>query len=208
MFCGWRRELLRIRPFTKCSSRLYASISSRDIRQQFLDFFVQEHSHTLVPSSPVIPHSDPSLTFVNAGMNQFKPIFLGQAPSIHKRVVNSQKWYLTKSMHFKFLFLKYDLFIYSIRVGGKHNDLDDVGRDGYHHTFFEMLGSWSFNDYFKEEACSMAWQLLTQVYKIPPHQLYITYFGGDQLLNLPADEECKEIWLSLGYNKKKIGPTI
>jgi alanyl-tRNA synthetase len=89
-------------------------------------------------------------------------------------------------------------FIFSIRVGGKHNDLDDVGRDGYHHTFFEMLGSWSFNDYFKKEACSMAWQLLTQVYQIPPQKLFITYFGGNQSLGLPSDEECREIWLSLG----------
>ncbi|KAI9551853.1 hypothetical protein GHT06_022189 [Daphnia sinensis] len=93
-----------------------------------------------------------------------------------------------------------------IRVGGKHNDLDDVGRDGYHHTFFEMLGSWSFNDYFKKEACSMAWQLLTEVYRIPPKKIFITYFGGNESLGLPSDEECREIWLSLGVAADHILP--
>lgn len=90
--------------------------------------------------------------------------------------------------------------MFSIRVGGKHNDLNDVGRDGYHHTFFEMLGSWSFNDYFKTEACQMAWQLLTQGYRIPPEKLFVSYFGGCKTLGIPEDVECREIWLSLGYS--------
>ena len=158
--------------------RCYESApSSREIRRRFLDFFSQ-HDHTFVRGSPVVPYNDPTLAFVNAGMNQFKPVFLGSVAAPCKRAVNSQK---------------------CIRVGGKHNDLEDVGKDGYHHTFFEMLGTWSFGDYFKTEACSMAWNLLTQVYKIPPNKLFVTYFGGDEKLCLPPDIECKDIWLSLGY---------
>ena len=158
--------------------RLSSQYTSREIRQNFINFFKEEHAHSVIPSSSVVPYGDPSLAFINAGMNQFKPVFLGQSPIPCPRVVNSQK---------------------CIRVGGKHNDLDDVGKDGYHHTFFEMLGTWSFNDYFKHEACKMAWQLLTQVYCIEPRKLFITYFGGNIELGLPPDLECREIWLSLGY---------
>ncbi|KAL7987452.1 hypothetical protein Chor_006371 [Crotalus horridus] len=156
----------------------------------FLQFFQERHGHQVVPSASVRPRNDPGLLFVNAGMNQFKPIFLGTADpqselKRYRRIVNTQK---------------------CVRAGGKHNDLEDVGRDVYHHTFFEMLGNWSFGDYFKEEACKMAWELLTHVYEIPKDQLYVTYFEGDVSLGLTADEECRDIWLTLGVPPSHVLP--
>jgi alanyl-tRNA synthetase len=139
-------------------------MNSNEIRKQYLEFFISK-DHKIIPSAPVIPIDDPTLLFINAGMNQFKDIFIGKQKPKFNRVVNSQK---------------------CIRAGGKHNDLDEVGRDGYHHTFFEMLGNWSFGDYYKKEAIEWAWELLTEVWKLPKNKLYSTVHK--------SDKEAYELW--------------
>ncbi|XP_039249702.2 alanine--tRNA ligase, mitochondrial-like [Styela clava] len=166
------------------------SMSSYEIRKKFIDFFHKQHNHEFISSSSVKLLSDPSLLFVNAGMNQFKPKILdtidpNDKMSSLRRAVNSQK---------------------CIRAGGKHNDLQDVGKDTSHHTFFEMLGSWSFGDYFKEKACEMALELLTEQFKLPVDRLYFTYFGGDDLQRLDTDTSTRDVWKSLGVPSKNILP--
>ncbi|KAG6857250.1 hypothetical protein H0H87_007083 [Tephrocybe sp. NHM501043] len=181
--------------------------TAANVREQFFAFF-RSKGHTFVPSSPTVPFDDPTLLFANAGMNQYKSIFLGTVDpnsdlSKLKRAFNSQK---------------------CIRAGGKHNgalqiiflrnfspifmlsDLEDVGRDSYHHTFFEMLGNWSFGDYFKKEAVEYSWQLLTQVYKLSPDRLYVTYFEGDPKNGLEPDLEAKQFWIDQGVAEDHILP--
>ena len=153
-------------------SQLNRKMTAQEIRKQFLAYFAQQ-GHTIVPSAPMVIKGDPTLMFTNAGMNPFKDIFLGNAPVVHPRIANTQK---------------------CLRVSGKHNDLEEVGVDTYHHTMFEMLGNWSFGDYFKDEAIEWAWTLLTEVYKIPKDRLYVTVFEGDEKENLAFDQESYDIW--------------
>lgn len=147
-------------------------MTAAEIRQQFLDFFASK-GHQIVPSAPIVVKNDPTLLFTNAGMNQFKDLFLGNKPAPYKRAADTQK---------------------CLRVSGKHNDLEEVGIDTYHHTMFEMLGNWSFGDYFKKEAIQWSWELLTEVYKLPKDRLYVTVFEGDARENLPADTEAMAAW--------------
>src|SRR5881394_3798454 len=157
-------------------------MTSAEIRQSFLDFF-KSKNHTIVPSSSLMPDS-PNLLFTNAGMNQFVPIFLGQKkadvskwagaiPGLDTRAVDTQK---------------------CIRAGGKHNDLDDVGLDTYHHTFFEMLGNWSFGDYFKKEAISWSWELIVERFKFPPNRVYATIYQPDPGDPSERDQEAYDLW--------------
>ena len=148
-------------------------MTSREIRKKFLDFFASK-GHKIIPSAPIVAKNDPTLMFVNSGMAPLKDYFLGNQTPPAPRVADTQK---------------------CLRVTGKHNDLEDVGRDGYHHTMFEMLGNWSFGDYFKKEAIAWSWELLTQVYRLPKDRLYVTVFKGDTAENLPFDEEARTEWL-------------
>ena len=148
-------------------------MTSNEIREKFLEFF-RSKGHTIVPSAPMVVKNDPTLMFTNAGMNQFKDWFLGNSEVKYKRVADSQK---------------------CLRVSGKHTDLEEVGHDTYHHTMFEMLGNWSFGDYFKTEAIDWAWELLTDVYKLDPERLYATVFEGYEADGVAMDQEAKEAWL-------------
>lgn len=153
---------------------------SAEIRQKFLEFF-KSKGHEVVASSPLLPHDDPTLLFVNAGMVQFKDVFTGKEKRSYKKATSSQK---------------------CVRAGGKHNDLENVGRTARHHTFFEMLGNFSFGDYFKQNACAYAWEFLTEVLKMDPAKLTITVFGGEG--SLPADTEAEEIWQKIGVPASQI----
>ena len=147
-------------------------MTAKEIRRAYLQFF-ESKEHHVVPSAPIVVKNDPTLMFTNAGMNQFKDLFLGEAPVKYKRVADTQR---------------------CLRVSGKHNDLEEVGIDTYHHTMFEMLGNWSFGDYFKKEAIAWSWELLTEVYKIPKDKLYVSVFEGDEREGLPKDTEAYELW--------------
>lgn len=157
-------------------------MTANEIRKAFLDFFASK-GHTIVPSAPIVVKNDPTLMFTNAGMNQFKDIFLGEAPAKSPRVADTQR---------------------CLRVSGKHNDLEEVGIDTYHHTMFEMLGNWSFGDYFKKEAIEWSWELLTEVYKIDKDRLYVTIFEGDEKQNLPKDQEAYDFWKQQGVPESHI----
>ncbi|HMF73926.1 MAG TPA: alanine--tRNA ligase-related protein, partial [Flavitalea sp.] len=146
--------------------------TSAEIRQKYLDFF-RSKGHEIVPSAPIVVKNDPTLLFTNAGMNQFKDLFLGNKPAPFPRVADTQK---------------------CLRVSGKHNDLEEVGVDTYHHTMFEMLGNWSFGDYFKPEAIAWSWELLTSVFGLDKNRLYVTVFEGDATENLTKDEEAFSEW--------------
>ena len=157
------------------------NMNSQELRQSFFDFF-KSKGHLIVPSAPMVIKNDPTLMFTNAGMNQFKDIFLGNRLAVDKRVANSQK---------------------CLRVSGKHNDLEEVGHDTYHHTMFEMLGNWSFGDYFKRDAINWAWEYLTETLKIDKDRLYVTVFEGDNKESLDYDEESFNQW-SLNIDKSRI----
>src|SRR5580658_8849741 len=147
-------------------------MKSAEIRTLFLQFF-ESKKHLIMPSAPIVLKDDPTLMFTNAGMNQFKDIFLGNGTAKSPRIADTQK---------------------CLRVSGKHNDLEEVGVDTYHHTMFEMLGNWSFGDYFKKDAINWAWELLTEVYKIDKNRLYVTVFEGDSSENLAFDQESYDQW--------------
>ncbi|HNF72100.1 MAG TPA: alanine--tRNA ligase-related protein, partial [Chitinophagaceae bacterium] len=157
-------------------------MTSTEIRQQFLDFF-KSKGHHIVPSAPIVVKNDPTLMFTNAGMNQFKDYFLGNQVPPHTRIADTQK---------------------CLRVSGKHNDLEEVGVDTYHHTMFEMLGNWSFGDYFKAEAIAWSWELLTKVYQLPEDRMYVTVFEGDEKEGLPAAKIARAEWEKIISNHQHI----
>ena len=147
-------------------------MTGSEIRQSFLGYF-QSQGHTIVPSSPLVPQKDHTLLFTNAGMVQFKSFFTGEEKAPFPRATTSQK---------------------CVRAGGKHNDLENVGYTARHHTFFEMLGNFSFGDYFKEGAIAMAWEFLTRVLRLPPEKLWVTIHEGDRAMGIGPDEEARELW--------------
>ena len=155
-------------------------MTPNEIRASFLAYFKQ-HDHRVVASSPLVPHEDPTLLFTNAGMNQFKDVFLGREKRDYTRAATSQK---------------------IMRVSGKHNDLDNVGPSHRHHTFFEMLGNFSFGDYFKAEALPLAWELLTGVWKLDPNKMVVSIFKGEN--GIPRDAEAYDIWRTLGIPADRI----
>lgn len=157
-------------------------MKGNEIRRKFLEYF-EKHGHKTVHSSPLLPANDPTLLFVNAGMNQFKDVFLGNEKRGYARATSSQK---------------------CIRAGGKHNDLDEVGKTARHHTFFEMLGNFSFGDYFKEDAIKFAWDFLVKELKLDPERLWFSYFGGDE--EVPADEEARDLWVKVGAKAERVLP--
>jgi alanyl-tRNA synthetase len=150
-------------------------MTSRAIRRQFLDFFASK-GHKIIPSAPMVAKSDPTLMFINSGMAPLKDFFLGNETPPSKRIADTQK---------------------CLRVSGKHNDLEDVGMDGYHHTMFEMLGNWSFGDYFKKDALAWSWELLTEIYKIPKDRLYVSIFEGNEAEGVPFDQEAFDVWRTM-----------
>jgi alanyl-tRNA synthetase len=153
-------------------------VNARELRQLFFDFF-KSKGHSVVPSAPMVIKNDPTLMFTNAGMNQFKDIFLGNQQPVSKRVANSQK---------------------CLRVSGKHNDLEEVGHDTYHHTMFEMLGNWSFGDYFKKEAIEWAWEFLVKKLGIPEDRIYASIFEGSKEDEVPRDNESFSYWFNCFSN--------
>jgi alanyl-tRNA synthetase len=155
-------------------------MTGNELRQKFFDYF-EKHGHKIVPSAPLLPANDPTLLFVNAGMNQFKDVFLGNEKRDYKRAVTSQK---------------------CIRAGGKHNDLDEVGKTARHHTFFEMLGNFSFGDYFKKEAIEFAWDLLVNEFKLDPERLWFSVFEGDD--EVGPDDDARELWQQVGAPPERI----
>jgi alanyl-tRNA synthetase len=157
-------------------------MKGNEIRRKFLEYF-ERNGHKIVHSSPLLPANDPTLLFTNAGMNQFKDVFTGQEKRDYKRAVSSQK---------------------CIRAGGKHNDLDEVGKTARHHTFFEMLGNFSFGDYFKEDAIRFAWDFLVGELKLAENRLWFSYFGGDE--EVPADEEARDLWIKMGASAQRVLP--
>ncbi|HEX8500817.1 MAG TPA: alanine--tRNA ligase-related protein, partial [Pyrinomonadaceae bacterium] len=155
-------------------------MTGNEIRERFLSYF-ERHGHRRVASSPLLPANDPTLLFANAGMNQFKDVFLGSEQRDYRRAASSQK---------------------CLRAGGKHNDLDEVGKTARHHTFFEMLGNFSFGDYFKEDAVRFAWDFLVNELKLDPERLWFTVFAGDD--EVPADEEAVRLWQEVGARPERI----
>ena len=171
-----------IMPFNAPYAKIFSIMTGNEIRKSFLEYF-ERQGHKIVHSSPLLPANDPTLLFTNAGMNQFKDVFTGQEKRDYKRATSSQK---------------------CIRAGGKHNDLDEVGKTARHHTFFEMLGNFSFGDYFKEDAIRFAWDFLVNELNLAENRLWFSYFGGDA--EVPADEEARDLWIKMGAKPERVLP--